>query len=118
MMKLEGLESVEHHTVRVNSIKLHYVEAGEGAPMDGFPETWFHGASKFPYSLNTTTLLFPTCAAMAKAKSPLFIVVFLMNDAIQHHHGENCCQVNVRVPEKRACPLLRLLMPEANCQVE
>jgi len=35
---------LEHRTVRVNNIRLHYVAAGEGPPLvllHGFPQTWF-----------------------------------------------------------------------------
>lgn len=43
--------AVEHRTVRVNGIKMHYVEAGEGPPvflLHGFPETWFAWRHQIP----------------------------------------------------------------------
>jgi haloacetate dehalogenase len=36
--------TMSHHTVFVNGIKIHYVEAGRGPPiilLHGFPETWY-----------------------------------------------------------------------------
>ncbi len=40
-----------HHTTRVNGIKVHYAEAGKGAPvflLHGFPETWFAWRKQIP----------------------------------------------------------------------
>ena len=42
----------------------------------------------------------------------------LMNYPIQHHNGEDRRQVHVRVPEKRARPLLGLIMQQANREVD
>jgi pimeloyl-ACP methyl ester carboxylesterase len=45
------LQGIEHHTVIVNSIKLHYVEAGQGPAvvlLHGFPETWFAWRKQIP----------------------------------------------------------------------
>lgn len=45
------VQGVEHHTVQVNSIKLHYVEAGQGSPvflLHGFPETHFAWRKQIP----------------------------------------------------------------------
>ncbi len=41
-----------------------------------------------------------------------------MNDPIQHHDGEERRQVHVRIPEQRARPLLGLIAPQANRQVD
>lgn len=38
------MSSLEHHRVRANGVKMHYVEAGEGpcvVLLHGFPETWY-----------------------------------------------------------------------------
>ena len=42
---------VKHHTARVNGIKMHYVESGDGPPvvlLHGFPETWFAWRHQIP----------------------------------------------------------------------
>jgi haloacetate dehalogenase len=42
---------VDHHTVQINGIKLHYVEADQGAPLvllHGFPETWYCWRHQIP----------------------------------------------------------------------
>jgi hypothetical protein len=41
-----------------------------------------------------------------------------MNDPIQHHDGEECCQVHVRIPEQRARPLLGLIAPQAKSEID
>ena len=52
-MDLQNVEtlSLQHHTVSLNGIKMHYVAAGEGAPvvlLHGFPETWFAWRHQIP----------------------------------------------------------------------
>jgi haloacetate dehalogenase len=40
-----------HHTASVNGIRMHFVEAGEGAPvylLHGYPETWFAWRKQIP----------------------------------------------------------------------
>src|SRR5215469_6634146 len=42
----------------------------------------------------------------------------LMDHSIQNHDCEYCRQVHVRVPKERACPLLRLFVPQAYREVD
>ena len=42
----------------------------------------------------------------------------LVYHAIQHHDSEDGGQVHIRVPEKRARPLLGLIAPQANSEVD
>jgi haloacetate dehalogenase len=42
---------IEHHTVTVNNLRTHFVEAGEGPPvilLHGFPETWYAWRHQIP----------------------------------------------------------------------
>ena len=44
-------EELVHHTVTVNDLKMHYVEAGDGLPvilLHGFPETWYAWRHQLP----------------------------------------------------------------------
>ncbi|TME06517.1 MAG: hypothetical protein E6I80_13615 [Chloroflexi bacterium] len=41
-----------------------------------------------------------------------------MYHSIQHHDGEERRQVHVRVPEERARPFLRLIVPQAYREVD
>ena len=45
------IPGTEHHTARVNGIRLHFVTAGDGPPvllLHGFPETWFAWRHQIP----------------------------------------------------------------------
>lgn len=42
---------INHHTIKVNNIKMHYIEAGSGNPvilLHGFPETWYAWRKQIP----------------------------------------------------------------------
>ncbi len=70
-MRLEG---VEHHTVRVNSIKLHYVEAGQGPPvilLHGFPETWFAWRKQIPVLAQHYRVIVPDLRGYGESEKPL-----------------------------------------------
>lgn len=72
-MELEGFESITHHTVRVNSIKLHYVEAGQGPPvllLHGFPETWFAWRKQIPVLAQHYHVIVPDLRGYGATEKP------------------------------------------------
>jgi pimeloyl-ACP methyl ester carboxylesterase len=60
--KMLPVLNVTHHTVKVNGIRMHYVEAGEGAPvfmLHGYPETWFAWRKQIPVLAKKYRLIVP-----------------------------------------------------------
>jgi haloacetate dehalogenase len=66
-------QDIEHHTVRVNSIKLHYVEAGQGPPvflLHGFPETWFTWRKQIPVLAQHYRVIVPDLRGYGNTEKP------------------------------------------------
>src|ERR1700741_4342390 len=43
--------TLKHHTISVSGIRMHFAEAGEGAPvilLYGYPETWYAWRKQWP----------------------------------------------------------------------
>lgn len=62
-----------HHTAAVNGIKMHYVEAGHGAPvvlLHGFPETWFAWRHQIPALSSRYKLIIPDLRGYGQTAKP------------------------------------------------
>ncbi len=62
-----------HHTVRVNDLKMHYVEAGKGPPvllLHGFPETWYCWRHQIPELSERYRLIVPDLRGYGETEKP------------------------------------------------
>lgn len=62
-----------HHKARVNGIKMHYVEAGEGPPvilLHGFPETWFAWRHQIPALASRHRVIAPDLRGYGATEKP------------------------------------------------
>jgi pimeloyl-ACP methyl ester carboxylesterase len=62
-----------HHTIRVNGLKMHYVEAGEGPPvvlLHGFPETWYCWRHQIPELRLRYRLIVPDLRGYGETEKP------------------------------------------------
>lgn len=62
-----------HHTVRVNDLKMHYVEAGHGPPvvlLHGFPETWYCWRHQIPEMSSRYRLIVPDLRGYGETEKP------------------------------------------------
>jgi pimeloyl-ACP methyl ester carboxylesterase len=69
-MRLEG---ITHHTVTVNNIKLHYVDAGQGPPvflLHGFPEFWFAWRKQIPVLAQRYRVIVPDLRGYGDSEKP------------------------------------------------
>ncbi len=62
-----------HHTVRVNDLKVHYFEAGQGPPvvlLHGFPETWYCWRHEIPELSSRYRLIVPDLRGYGETEKP------------------------------------------------
>jgi haloacetate dehalogenase len=67
------LEGITHHTVTVNNIKLHYVDAGQGPPvflLHGFPEFWFAWRKQIPVLAQHYRVIVPDLRGYGDSEKP------------------------------------------------
>jgi haloacetate dehalogenase len=67
------VQDVTHHTARINSIKLHYFEAGQGAPvflLHGFPETSFAWRKQIPMLVEHYHVIVPDLRGYGASEKP------------------------------------------------
>lgn len=65
--------NVRHHTARVNGLKMHYVEAGEGLPvvlLHGFPETWYCWRHQLPVLSSRYRVIAPDLRGYGETEKP------------------------------------------------
>ncbi|HEX6482730.1 MAG TPA: alpha/beta hydrolase [Ktedonobacteraceae bacterium] len=66
-------ERITHHTVTVNNIKLHYVDAGQGPPvflLHGFPEFWFAWRKQIPVLAQYYRVIAPDLRGYGDSEKP------------------------------------------------
>jgi haloacetate dehalogenase len=64
---------LNHHTLIVNCLKIHYVEAGEGPPvvlLHGFPETWFAWRHQIPILAKHYRVIAPDLRGYGETQKP------------------------------------------------
>jgi pimeloyl-ACP methyl ester carboxylesterase len=64
---------VDHHQTRVNGTKLHYVTAGEGAPLvllHGWPQTWYEWRDVIPRLAESYTVIAPDLRGLGDSSTP------------------------------------------------
>ena len=64
---------LNHHTLIVNGLKIHYVEAGEGPPvvlLHGFPETWFAWRHQIPILAKHYRVIAPDLRGYGETQKP------------------------------------------------
>ncbi|WP_068471472.1 alpha/beta fold hydrolase [Candidatus Protochlamydia phocaeensis] len=64
---------LSHHTRKVNGIKLHYVEVGEGPPvvlLHGFPEMWFAWRKQIPVLAQKFRVIVPDLRGYGYSEKP------------------------------------------------
>ena len=62
-----------HHTTHINSIRMHYVEAGEGPPvvlLHGFPETWYCWRHQIPVLAARYRVIVPDLRGYGETEKP------------------------------------------------
>lgn len=67
------LGNIKHHTVRVNDIKIHFVETGNGPPvflLHGFPETWFAWRKQIPVLAQKYHVIAPDLRGYGDTEKP------------------------------------------------
>ncbi len=67
------IPGMTHHTTRVNKIKIHFVEAGEGPAvclLHGFPETWFAWRKQIPVLAQYYHLIAPDLRGYGDSEKP------------------------------------------------
>jgi haloacetate dehalogenase len=67
------IPGITHHTVGVNSIRMHYVEAGQGPPvflLHGFPETWFAWRKQIPVLSQKYRIIVPDLRGYGATEKP------------------------------------------------
>ncbi len=65
--------ALTHHTATVNGIEMHYVEAGEGAPvilLHGFPETWYAWRHQIPVLAEHFRVIVPDLRGYGASEKP------------------------------------------------
>ena len=68
------IPAVRHHTARVNGLKMHYVEAGEGPLvllLHGFPETWFCWRHQIPVLAEHYRVVAPDLRGYGETAKPV-----------------------------------------------
>ncbi len=68
-----ALITQQHHTVQVNGIKMHYVEAGQGSPLvllHGFPETWYCWRHQIPVLAEKFRVIVPDLRGYGGTEKP------------------------------------------------
>jgi pimeloyl-ACP methyl ester carboxylesterase len=63
----------EHHTARVNDVRLHYVIAGQGDPvvlLHGWPETWYQWRKIIPSLAERYTVIAPDMRGLGDSSKP------------------------------------------------
>ncbi len=63
----------QHHTINLNGIRMHYVEAGEGPPvilLHGFPETWFAWRHQIPVLAKRYRVIVPDLRGYGATSKP------------------------------------------------
>lgn len=64
---------VTHHTVRLNGLRVHYAEAGAGAPvylLHGYPETWFAWRHQIPALAERYHVIVPDLRGYGETDKP------------------------------------------------
>ena len=72
-MDMTASTAPTHHTVTVNDLKMHYVEAGEGPPiilLHGFPETWFAWRHQIPALAKQFRVIVPDLRGYGATEKP------------------------------------------------
>lgn len=67
------IQGVKHHTVQVNGITMHSVEADQGAPvllLHGFPETWFAWRKQIPVLAQQYHVIVPDLRGYGESEKP------------------------------------------------
>jgi haloacetate dehalogenase len=72
-MELSMSLSLQHNTVMVNGIKLHYVEQGSGPAvvfLHGFPESWYAWRHQFPALAERFRVIAPDLRGYGASQKP------------------------------------------------
>lgn len=67
------IEGVTHHTIKVNGIRMHYIEAGQGPPvflLHGFPETCFAWRKQIPVLAQHYRVIAPDLRGYGDTEKP------------------------------------------------
>jgi haloacetate dehalogenase len=67
------IPGITHHTATINKIKMHFVEAGNGAPvflLHGFPETWFAWRKQIPVLAQHYRVIVPDLRGYGDTEKP------------------------------------------------
>jgi haloacetate dehalogenase len=68
------VSDVQHYTARVNGVRLHYVTAGEGAPLyllHGYPQSWYVWRKVVPLLAPHFQLIMPDLRGYGDSEKPL-----------------------------------------------
>jgi pimeloyl-ACP methyl ester carboxylesterase len=71
---MTALPAVDHHTARLNGIKIHWVTAGSGPPvylLHGFPETWFAWRKQIARLAESFTVVAPDLRGYGATDKPV-----------------------------------------------
>lgn len=71
---MTALPEVDHHTARLNGIKIHWVTAGTGPPvylLHGFPETWFAWRKQIARLAESFTVVAPDLRGYGATDKPV-----------------------------------------------
>jgi haloacetate dehalogenase len=73
MTDMSPMPTVDHHTAKLNGIKLHWVTAGSGPPvylLHGFPETWFGWRKQIGFLADSFTVIAPDLRGYGATDKP------------------------------------------------
>jgi haloacetate dehalogenase len=91
---MASIQSLTHHTARLNGITQHWVIAGDGPPvylLHGFPETWFAWRKQIPVLAERYTVIAPDLRGYGGTEKPHsgYDKRTMANDlaALMDHHG-------------------------------
>jgi pimeloyl-ACP methyl ester carboxylesterase len=73
MTAMGPMPTVDHHSAKLNGIKLHWVTAGSGPPvylLGGFPETWFGWRKQIGFLADSFTVVAPDLRGYGATDTP------------------------------------------------